>query len=146
MPVFEGLLPPPFGDLLLDLLVIFSSWHGLAKLRMHTDTTLDNLDELTTIFGILLRQFSSQTATSFATYELPREAAAQARRRAKAATVSAANHSGERSIGPLPADKRVKRLNLSTYKLHAMGDYVSTIRRYGTTDSFSTQAVCCPPP
>ncbi|KAJ7881644.1 hypothetical protein B0H13DRAFT_2540449 [Mycena leptocephala] len=29
--------------------------------------------------------------------------------------------------------------SLNTYKHHAMGDYGSTIRRYGTTDSYSTQ-------
>jgi hypothetical protein len=54
MPVFEGLLPPPFDHLLLDLLFVFSSWHGLAKLRLHTDTTLANLDELTSVFGSLV--------------------------------------------------------------------------------------------
>ncbi|KAF8525645.1 hypothetical protein JB92DRAFT_2701590 [Gautieria morchelliformis] len=58
MPVFEGLLPPPFDDQLQDLLFVFSSWHGLAKLRLHTDTTLHNLEELTAIFGTLLRRFS----------------------------------------------------------------------------------------
>ncbi|KAF8501973.1 hypothetical protein JB92DRAFT_2658525, partial [Gautieria morchelliformis] len=34
----------------------------------------------------------------------------------------------------------IKKLNLSTYKLHAMGDYVNTIRHLGTIDSYSTQA------
>jgi len=31
--------------------------------------------------------------------------------------------------------------NLQTYKLHALADYPSQIRMYGTTDSYSTQAV-----
>jgi hypothetical protein len=35
-----------------------------------------------------------------------------------------------------------KTLNLNTYKFHALGDYTSTIRQYGTTDSYSTEAVC----
>lgn len=34
-----------------------------------------------------------------------------------------------------------KTLNLNTYKDHALGDYVETIRRYGTVDSYSTEAV-----
>ena len=33
-------------------------------------------------------------------------------------------------------------LNLNTYKLHALGDYPSQIKLFGTTDSFSTQLVC----
>jgi hypothetical protein len=32
-------------------------------------------------------------------------------------------------------------LNLETYTYHAMGDYVKTIRTFGTTDSYSTQPV-----
>ena len=35
----------------------------------------------------------------------------------------------------------MKGFNLNTYKLHSLGDYVETIRRYGTTDSYSTQLV-----
>ena len=37
--------------------------------------------------------------------------------------------------------RRPKVLNLSTYKLHALGDYTSQIRMFGTTDSYSTQSV-----
>ena len=38
-------------------------------------------------------------------------------------------------------DPKTKIFNLSTYKWHALGDYVNTIRRYGTTDNYSTQTV-----
>ena len=31
--------------------------------------------------------------------------------------------------------------NLDTYKYHSLGDYVEHIKRYGTTDSYSTEAV-----
>lgn len=34
-----------------------------------------------------------------------------------------------------------KSFNLWTYKIHSLGDYVKTICRYGTTDSYSTQTV-----
>ena len=37
--------------------------------------------------------------------------------------------------------RKVKTLNLQTYKLHALGDYVEQIWTYGTTDSYSTQSV-----
>ena len=39
------------------------------------------------------------------------------------------------------AKPKSKTLNLSTYKFHALGDYVRTIRLFGTTDSYSTQTV-----
>lgn len=37
--------------------------------------------------------------------------------------------------------RRPCALNLNTYKMHALGDYVRTIEQYGTTDSYSTQIV-----
>lgn len=39
------------------------------------------------------------------------------------------------------AGRRPKTFNLNTYKLHSLGDYVNTIRKYGTTDSYSTEPV-----
>jgi hypothetical protein len=38
-------------------------------------------------------------------------------------------------------DHLPKTLNLNTYKFHALGDYTRMIRRYGTTDSYSTEVV-----
>lgn len=38
--------------------------------------------------------------------------------------------------------RRRKMLNINTYKFHSYGDYVRTIRTYGTTDSYSTESVC----
>jgi hypothetical protein len=37
--------------------------------------------------------------------------------------------------------RQFKTLNLNTYKIHALGDYVSAIKTYGTTDSYSTETV-----
>ena len=138
MPVFEALLPAPFDGMLQDLLFVFSSWHGIAKLRLHTDTTLTYLEELTQVFGSLIRRFTSQTFTAFTTYELPREAAARGRRRARKATDITATKTLQPPSNP---EKQIKQLNLSTYKLHSMGDYASTIRKFGTIDSYSTQVV-----
>lgn len=39
------------------------------------------------------------------------------------------------------AAQRPKVLNLNTYKWHALGDYTSAIRQFGTTDSYSTEIV-----
>lgn len=37
--------------------------------------------------------------------------------------------------------RRRKTFNLNTYKIHSLGDYVATIKEYGTTDSYSTEPV-----
>lgn len=37
--------------------------------------------------------------------------------------------------------RKLKTLNLNTYKFHSLGDVVPTIRLFGTTDSYSTQTV-----
>ena len=37
--------------------------------------------------------------------------------------------------------RRRKKLNIDTYKYHSLGDYAATIRRIGTTDSYSTELV-----
>lgn len=44
IPCFEGLLPSPHNEMVLDLLFISAYWHGLGKLRMHTDSSLEVLD------------------------------------------------------------------------------------------------------
>lgn len=64
----------------MKLLYRTAEWHGVAKLRMHTDSSLILLDELTAEFGKLMRQFRDLTCSEFATTELPREVAARNRR------------------------------------------------------------------
>jgi hypothetical protein len=76
IPVFEGLLPSPYNKLLLDLLFKLATWHGLAKLRMHTDTTLNFLDTSTTWLGQSLRSFMNATKQEYVTKDLPSEEAA----------------------------------------------------------------------
>lgn len=44
--------------------------------------------------------------------------------------------------GPVDRLERLKKpLSLNTYKNHAIGDYTDAIRKYGTTDSYSTERV-----
>ncbi len=72
----------------MKLLYRTAEWHALAKLRMQTEGSLKLLDDLTTEFGQLIRQFRDLTCNTFATVELPREAAARERRRQENATSS----------------------------------------------------------
>lgn len=51
IPVFEGLLPEPFNSTLMDLLWDLATWHALAKLRMHTSSTIVHLERVTTALG-----------------------------------------------------------------------------------------------
>ena len=134
MPAFEGLFPPPHDSLIQDLLYLLGSWHGVAKLRMHTESTLATLNQLTQRFGSVLRKFKRVTCAAFTTTELPKEATAHARR------VNVTSDRPSHTAKPLGVQHQ-KTINLRTYKLHAMGDYVHTIRRYGTVDSYSTQVV-----
>ena len=135
LPVFEGLLPAPHNNILLDLLFDLATWHAYAKLRLHTDQTLKLFDAATEYLGCSTRKFERTTCRYYHTTELPQEHAACGRRTAALAaqwgrTIRAT------SLGP-----KVKKLNLQTYKFHALGDYPDTIRLYGTTDSYSTQLV-----
>ena len=79
----------------MKLLYRTAEWHSLAKLRMHSDGTLLLLEELTTEFGQLIRQFRDLTCSQFKTVELSRETAARKRRGAKqqTAVASAVPHS-----------------------------------------------------
>jgi hypothetical protein len=127
----------------LDLLFELATWHGLAKLRLHTESTLHALDTSTTRLGRILRRFKATTCRGFHTRELPSEKAARGRRDAAAA---AKNQTSERDSDRTSKSKASKSqtartFNLTTYKLHSLGDYVHAIRMYGTSDGFTTQTV-----
>ena len=134
IPVFEGLLDNPHNNTILSLLFTFAEWHTLAKLRMHTDDTLGWLDQSTKELGMQIRKFARNTCPCFNTVELPAEEAARVRRRARKPNIPT-------SSTPASASKKKLPFNLIMYKLHALGDYVRTIRMFGTTDSYSTQPV-----
>jgi len=75
--------------------------------------------------------------------ELPGEAAARARRQVadqKTRALSGKQPTRQPQDRGGPA-KSANTFNLSTPKIHALGDYPSTVRRLGTTDSYSTQRV-----
>ncbi|KAF8835367.1 hypothetical protein BDN67DRAFT_1040256 [Paxillus ammoniavirescens] len=117
IPVFEKLLPEPYNTQVLQLLFLLCHWHGLAKLRLHTDETLDTLATVTSKLMSHLRKFVAETCPGCQAKE-------------------AAGRQGSTTAKD-PCQPKV--LNLQTYKLHALADYPAHIRMYGTTDSHSTQ-------
>jgi hypothetical protein len=132
--VFEGLFPPDHDATVQHLLYQFAQWHALAKLRMHSESTITFLEATFKKLSRKLRKFRDYTCAAFDTVELPREKVARQRR--------AAQHSENGNTSQESSGVRVKKFNLLTYKFHAMGDYAWTIRLFGTTDSFTTQIVC----
>ena len=171
--VFDGLLPEPHNTSICELLFIMSHWHGLAKLRMHNDLTLDVMDEVTILLGASLRHFKDVTASAFETRELGREYNARLRRKARGKAVNATSgavppapveattavgtstptvstseanqptvlNADAASIPTAKAARKRVTFNMNTYKAHSFPDYVRTIRRFGTTDSYSTEPV-----
>ena len=137
IPIFDGLLPEPYNTIIINLLFELATWHAFGKLQMHTKTMLYHFNNCTTCLGQDIRRFSHDCCTKFNTYDLPREMAARARHRgaknAKAGTTSDATSTSE--------GRKQRTFNMSTYKLHALGDYVKAIREFGTTDNYSTQVV-----
>lgn len=131
--MFEGLFPPHHDEIVQSLLYRFAQWHALAKLRLHSQSTLSLFKNTFEILSKHLRKFRDLTCVAFATVELPKEKAARQRR--------ASQHAGPNNTPSEPAGPKVKRFNLNTYKFHAMGDYVRTIKLFGTTDSYTTQIV-----
>jgi hypothetical protein len=137
--VFDGLLPEPYNTTIIRLLFICAQWHGIAKLRMHTDQTLHMLDEITVRLGTEFRAFTEKTCPAFTTRELDREVAARQRRQQAQAKIT------DKAPNPFTSSnaggRRNKTFNLHTYKFHSLGDYASTIRRFGSADSYSTEPV-----
>jgi hypothetical protein len=127
------LLPEPYNSDILDLLFTLAEWHSLVKLKLHTDSTVPLLGTATKEVGRLLRRFKRVTCARWNTKELPSEAAAHGRRQAKKAA-----NSGKGKARANTAPNK-KEFSLSTYKLHSLSDYVSSILWFGTTDSYSTQ-------
>lgn len=123
MPCFEGLFYESCNDLIQDVLFTVAFWHGYAKLRLHSDSSVHVLKGATTIFGTLIREFKNIVCPRYKTKLTAREQ--QARDRRKKGSSSAADYV----------------FNISTYKLHAMGDYALSIIDFGTTDNHNAQNV-----
>ena len=168
IPVFEGLLSAPGHDeILTDLLFELATWHALAKLRLHTESTVVALEHSTQRLGKAIRIFEEKLCAEYIAGKLPGDDAPRAKGKAKAVKTDQVNPQGlsgdnaPRAKGKAKAvetgqadenkraggtkagakSKKVYNLNLKTYKLHALGHYAQAIRHFGPSDGYSTQAV-----
>ncbi|KAF8804257.1 hypothetical protein BYT27DRAFT_7004974, partial [Phlegmacium glaucopus] len=80
IPTFDGLLPRRHDRIVRNLLFELATLHGLAKLRLHTESTLMDLENSATRLGNLLRTFKTDVCSEYATRDLPSEEAARGRR------------------------------------------------------------------
>lgn len=132
---------------------------------MHTDSSLQEFQQLTTLLGGHLRYFADETCQHFQTFETDKEyqahSRAVARRLAKstsyppvAVTDSPLQPLPVHPVEPVPpplqtstpvtlakAGKRPKTFNISTPKAPFFPDYPDQIELHGTTDSLSTKLV-----
>ena len=148
IPVFDGLFQEPHHNtIIMDLLFELATWHALAKLRLHTETTVCALETSTTRLGTALRKFQSTICAEFVTRDLPSEEAARGRRKAAKAKANPpipSKGKGKETEPPMGKKKKKSTLrvfSLSCYKPHSLGDYAKTIRLLGTSDGYSTQTV-----
>ncbi|KAG9079804.1 hypothetical protein FRC06_007449 [Ceratobasidium sp. 370] len=134
-PCFERLFPSDDDAVIQDLIFVMAHWHTLAKLRVHTATTIDMLRTQTTILARRLRHFEANIAPRYTVVETDREhelrKQQETRRALATGNVAQSTESRKRSV----------KYNLTAYKLHAVGDYPDAIKLFGTTDSYSTQII-----
>ena len=127
MPAFEGLLPLPDDQTCADMLFELANWHALAKLRLHTDVTLEIFRASTTHMYEGIRRFAATTCPSYITRELPNEVGMRLRRG------KGKNINGEAQAVAFNV--------INTYKYHCLGDYPEYIERSGPSDNYTTQVV-----
>lgn len=70
-------------------------WHSLAKLRMHTDLSLNVLDSWTSVLGEMARTFVVLTCSKIETRELKSEYEARKRREARESAGKQPNQKGK---------------------------------------------------
>lgn len=120
------------------LLSCLIEWHFLAKLRLHTDDTLSDLEKVTVHLGRHLRHFADTVCPHFDTKETPAEQERRRRQQAKKAQIPS---NRPVAVVVVTTARKAVSFNLETYKLHALGDYASDIRSFGASAGFSTQLV-----
>ncbi|KAG2048985.1 hypothetical protein BDR06DRAFT_984573 [Suillus hirtellus] len=126
IPVFNSLLPEPHNTTALWLLFTMAHWHGLVKLQMHSDLTINIMDQVTSAVSDQFHNFKAQVCSAYNTQELCQEVEARTQYHANSLKEQVAQSAGS------PKDMHCK-------KFHAFGDYVSMIRQYGMSDSYSSE-------
>ncbi|KAK7452756.1 hypothetical protein VKT23_012157 [Stygiomarasmius scandens] len=125
LPCFEDLLPEPHNKIVMDLLWDFATWHAYAKLRLHSDSTVESLCQATRSFGDSLRKFVWVTCAAFETTELDKERAKRLRREARAREKNGGD------ADPASEIHQKVSFNPNTSKFHAMGHYADAIGEHG---------------
>ncbi|KAI0644637.1 hypothetical protein C8Q79DRAFT_913099 [Trametes meyenii] len=139
IPVFEGLLRPAHDRIVRKLLFRLAVFHALAKLRLHTDTTLSVFESAVKTLGEAIRTFTTKVCPEYDTRELDKEVAARQRRKAKKDSKGKAPAHAPKNAKLQDAERPRKEFNPNTYKLHRLGDYPASIRETGTMEDKSTQ-------
>lgn len=111
----------------MDLLFIISSWDRLAKLRIHTESSLHVFEQVTSELGTQMRRFVLEVCDHHDTVLLPKEL--QARNRRKTSRKNSNDNSTSATF------------HLNFYKFHALGHVPQMIRQSGTTNNWSTCSV-----
>ena len=100
------------------------------------DTSLGLLDTATTALGNALRYFVQVTCPKFDTFETSSEYTKRQRQQAAAAPSTS-------RAEPSSTGRQRRTFSLKTIKLHFLGDYVSCIKMFGTTDNYNSALVSC---
>ncbi|KAH9855280.1 hypothetical protein C2E23DRAFT_724903 [Lenzites betulinus] len=131
LPVFEGLMPLEDDQVVADMLFELANWHALAKLRLHTEVTVEIFRAATVHLTTAMRHFANTTCEAWETVELPKETDARVRREELKTSGAVPNRTR----------KTVAFNVLNTYKFHSLPDYPDAIEETSTSDNSNTQ-VC----
>ena len=129
------------------MLFSLAEFHAFAKMRLHTERTLELFDQSVIKLGEDMRKFETVVCAAYETKELPRETAARGRRDAAAAAKASSKSAPPGGRNPRNAPQkrsaiaRQAKFALSTFKYHSFGDYPDAVRAFGTLDVLSTQHV-----
>lgn len=133
IPCFEGLLPSPDDERISALLYVMAYWHSLAKMRMHTESSVKLLDAVYTAMGSHLRHFEQVICPRYVTKETQKEYAKRVR--------AASGKKAASTTAPASGGQKPRIFNLSTIKAHLLGYAPRYIRMYGPLDMLSTMKV-----
>ncbi|KAI0715990.1 hypothetical protein C8T65DRAFT_606466 [Cerioporus squamosus] len=130
---FDGLLSDDKHDkIVMKLIFVLATWHALAKLRLHSDSTLMYFEHMTQVLGTVIRAWIRHVCSAYVTKELPSETVTRQRPEMAVA--------GNTRVQPQTASQpKIKHYNPKTYKYHRLGDYPAAIREHGTMDNTTTQ-------
>ncbi|KAI0824462.1 hypothetical protein BC628DRAFT_1411049 [Trametes gibbosa] len=127
LPVFEGLMPVHDDQTVAKMLFELANWHALAKLRLHTELTVDIFRMATGHMTASMRHFAATMCEEWETHKLPKE-------------VDARVHREEKQHKETNCKRKVTYFNvLNTYKFHSLPDYPDSIKATGTLDNGNTQ-------